>query len=275
MRHLLRHLRRKLAHLGEPLHRHHLVLLAQVVQHHRGPLGVQVSQHQRDGLRVLGVQQLAQLLRVGALQLGQVALRRLLGAAHQHQQVVGALLAKGVDQQAAGVVQASVNHEVLGLQKLPEFLHDLGRDLRRNPAQVGQLLGQPLHVHLRQGAKNLLGQFLAHGDQQDGRLAQPGQVRRLAAPLRPALAFQLGQGPDPFPLPLLRLPRPLAPTRSESSSAAGASSAPARASDGRSPARRSPASGLAPGPARGARAGPFPERPRGPATPRPLACLRP
>ncbi len=78
-----------------------------------------MGQHQGDGLRMFGVEQLAQLLRIGALQLGQIALGGLLGLAHQRQQVVGALLAKGFDQQPAGVVEAAVNHEVLGLQQVP------------------------------------------------------------------------------------------------------------------------------------------------------------
>ena len=56
-----------------------------------------MRQHQRDGLGMFGVEQLAQLLGIGALQLGQIALRRLLRAPHQHQQVIGALLAEGVD----------------------------------------------------------------------------------------------------------------------------------------------------------------------------------
>jgi hypothetical protein len=70
-------------------------------------LGVQVGQHQGDRLRMFAVQQLAQLLRIGALQLGQIALRLLLRAAHQHQQVVGALLAEGLHQQPAGIIQAA------------------------------------------------------------------------------------------------------------------------------------------------------------------------
>ena len=148
---------------------------------------------------MLGVEQLAQLLGIGALQLGQVALRRLLRAPHQHQQVVGALLAEGLDQQAAGVVQAAMDHEVLGLQQLPELLQNLGREFGRDAAQVGQLLGQPLHVRLRQGAQNLLGQLLAHGHQQNRRLAHAGELRRLAAPPCPALVSLLGQGPVPLP----------------------------------------------------------------------------
>ncbi len=69
VRHLLRHLRRELAHLGQSLDRDHLVLFAQVVQHQRGAPRIEVRQHQRNGLRVLGVEQLAQLLGIGPLQL--------------------------------------------------------------------------------------------------------------------------------------------------------------------------------------------------------------
>ena len=115
---------------------------------------------------------------IGALQLGQVALRGLLRAAHQHEQFVGALLAEGVDQQAAGVVQAAVDHEVLGLQQPPELLQNFGGHLRRDAAQVGQLFGEPLHVDLRQGAQNLLGQFFSHRNEQDRGLAHPGHVHR-------------------------------------------------------------------------------------------------
>ena len=39
-----------------------------------------MSQYQCDSLRMLGVEQLAQLLRIGALQLGQIAMCSLLGA---------------------------------------------------------------------------------------------------------------------------------------------------------------------------------------------------
>ncbi len=103
-------------------------------------------------------------------------------------------LPKVSHQQPAGVVQAPVDHEVLGLQQLPELLQYLGGHLRRDAAQIGQLLGQPLHVHLRQGAQNLLGQLLAHGHQQNRRLAHSGHVRRLAAPRCSVLASLLGQG---------------------------------------------------------------------------------
>ena len=130
MGHLLRHLRRELPHLRKPLNRYHLVILAEVVQHLRCPFGVQVRQHQRNGLRMLGVKQLAQLLRVGALQFGQVALRGLLRAPHLHQQIVGALLAEGLHQQAAGIVQPPVHHKSLRLQKLPEILQHLRRKPR-------------------------------------------------------------------------------------------------------------------------------------------------
>ena len=81
-----------------------------------------MRQHQRDGLRMLAVEQLAQLLRVGALQLGQIALRRLLRAPHQRQQILGALLAEGLHQQPAGIVQAAVHHEVLRFEQSPRTL---------------------------------------------------------------------------------------------------------------------------------------------------------
>ena len=158
----------------------------------RGAQRIEVGQNQGDGLRMLGVEQLAELLRIGALQLGQIALRRLLRTAHQHQQIVGALLAEGVHQQAAGVVQAAVDHEVLRLEQLPELLHDLRRKLRRDAAQVGQLLGEPLHVGLRQRAQNLLGQLLADGYQQHRGLAQP----RHAAPTGAAVV----RCPDSLPV---------------------------------------------------------------------------
>ena len=157
-----------------------------------------MRQHQRDGLRMFGVEQLAQLLRIGALQLGQISLRCLLRAAHQHQQVVGALLAEGLDQHAAGVVQAAVHHEVLRVEKLPELLQHLGRELRRDAAQIGQLLGDLLHVGLRQRAQNLLGQILAHGNQQDRRLAHPGEVRRLADAALPRFRFPAQPRRVPF-----------------------------------------------------------------------------
>ena len=209
-----------------------------------------MRQHQGDGLRMLGVEQLAQLLRIGALQLGQVALRRLLRAAHQHQQIVGALLAEGLHQQPAGVVQPAVDHEVLRLEQLPELLQNLGGKLRRDAAQIGQLLGEPLHVRLRQSAQNLLGQFLAHGHQQDRGLAHSAQICRRGGVALPRFDFLLCQGSGPFVLSaLIHRGPPACPAhwrlhaanRSESSSATGANSASVRASGARSPARRSPA----------------------------------
>ena len=99
-----------------------------------------MRQNQSDGLRMLRVEQFAQLLRIGALQLRQIALRGLLRAADQHQQLVGALLAEGLDEQAAGVVQSSMHHEALRLEQLPELLQDFGRHARGDAAQIGQLL---------------------------------------------------------------------------------------------------------------------------------------
>ena len=72
------------------------MLFAQTVQHHRGTARIEVGQHQSDGLRMFAVEQLAQLLGIGSLQLGQIALGLLLRTAHQHQQIVSALLAKGL-----------------------------------------------------------------------------------------------------------------------------------------------------------------------------------
>ena len=173
-RHLLRHLRRKLPHLRQPLHGDHFMFFAQVVEHLRRLARIQVRQHQSDGLRMLGVEQLAQLLRIGALQLGQIALRRLLRAPHQRHHVFGALFAEGLDQHAAGVIHASVHHEILCIEKLPELLQHLGRELRRDAAQVGQFLGDLLDIRLGQSTQNLLGQLLAHGNQQNGGFAYPG-----------------------------------------------------------------------------------------------------
>ena len=89
--------------------------------------GIEVRQHQGDGLGVLGVEQLSQLLRIGALQLGQIALGGFLRAPDQHEQIVGALLAEGVDQQAAGIVEAAVDHEVLRLKQAPRTLPESPR----------------------------------------------------------------------------------------------------------------------------------------------------
>ena len=69
-----------------------------------------------------------------------------------------------------------MHHEVLCLEQLPELFEHLGGELRRDAAQIGQLLGQPLHIAFGQSAQNLLGQLLAHCDQQDRRLAHPVQI---------------------------------------------------------------------------------------------------
>ena len=67
-----------------------------------------------------------------------------------------------------------MNHEVLGLEQFPELLQNLGGKFRRDAAQIGQLFGQPLHIHFRQGAQDLFGQLLAHGNQQHRRFANSG-----------------------------------------------------------------------------------------------------
>ena len=108
-----------------------------------------------------------------------------LGASKQHEQIVGALFPKGFDQQAAGIIQSAMDHEILGLEQLPEFFQDFGRELRSDAAQIGQFLGQPLHVGFGQSAQDLLGQFFANRDQQDGGLAQSIQLRRFALPAAP------------------------------------------------------------------------------------------
>ncbi len=184
VRYLLRHLRRELPHLGESLDGGNFVILAQIVEHHRCALRIEVRQHQGDRLWMFGIEQLAQLLRVGALQLGQVAVSLLLRAAYQHQQIIGPFLAKGPDQQAAGIIEPAMDHEVLRLEQFPELLEDLRREFRRDPAQIGQLLGQPLHVRFRQSAQNLLRELLAYGHQQDRGLARAAQRR-----CRPTLRF--------------------------------------------------------------------------------------
>ncbi len=114
-----------------------------------------------------------------------------------HQQIFGALLAECIDQQAAGVVQTAVHHEVLRFEKLPELLQHLGREFGRHAAQIGQLFGHPLHIGFGQRAQNLLGQFLAHGDQQDRRLAHASQLPRVAPP-RSVFAVLLCHGPFPL-----------------------------------------------------------------------------
>ena len=195
---LLCHLRRELAHFGQALDGNNLVLFTEVVEHQRCPAGVKVSQHKGNGLRVFCVEELAELLWIGPLQLGQVTLGFLLRAPHQHQQIVRALLAEGLLQKAAGVVQAPMDHEALRLQQFPELLQYLAGHFGADAAQVGQLLGEALHVHLGQGAQNLLGQLLTHGNQQNGRFAQSRHVRRFALYCCPALNSPLGQGAGPF-----------------------------------------------------------------------------
>src|SRR5215472_16780937 len=121
MRYLLRHLRRKLPHLREALNRHHLVLLAEIIQDQRGAPWIEMRQHEGNRRRMFTVEQFAQLRRISALELGEVSLRGLLGTAQQREQILGSLLAKGLGQQAPGIIEATVNHEILRLQKLPEL----------------------------------------------------------------------------------------------------------------------------------------------------------
>ena len=101
-----------------------------------------MRQHQSNGLRMFTVEQLAQLLRIGTLQLRQISVRLLLRAPHQHQQVVCPLLAEGVFEHAAGVVQPAMHHEVLRVEKTPKLLQHLGRKFRGHAPQIGQLLRQ-------------------------------------------------------------------------------------------------------------------------------------
>ena len=205
-----------------------------------------MRQHQRDGLRMFAVEQFAQLRRIGALQLGQIAVRLFLRMPQLHQQLVGALFPERVDQQTAGIIQPAMHHEVLRLEQFPELLDNFGRQLRRDAAQIGQFLGQPLHVRFRQCAQDLLGEVFSHRDQQDGGLANAVQLRRFALPRLVVLDFRLCHGSLSLSrfrgsLPLPAFHRALAADcvrgrdrrviRSESSSATGANSAPARASD--------------------------------------------
>ncbi len=120
----------------------------------------------------------------------------------------------------------------------------LAGHLRRNAAQFGQLLGQPLHIHLRQGAQNLFGRLLAHGHQQNRSLAHPAYIRRQLASLigitRPKL--------HPFPLPCSTATLLTQFNRSESSFATAGSFASAPASNDWRPVRRSPAPEVFPDP---------------------------
>jgi len=92
-----------------------------------------------------------------------------------------------------------MGHEILGFQQLPELLQYRGGSLRRDAAQFSQFLGEALHVCLWQRAQNLLGRLLAHGHQQNRRLAHATHVRRPLTPYCSALAFLLGQYPASFP----------------------------------------------------------------------------
>ena len=88
-----------------------------------------------------------------------------------------------------------MHDEMMGVEKLPEFFDHFCGKFRRDAAQVGQLFGNTLHVRFRERAQHLLGQLLAHGDQQDRRLAHPGEIGSLAPPRRPALDSLLCQNP--------------------------------------------------------------------------------
>ncbi len=126
---------------------------------------------------MFAIEQLTQLHRVGALELRQIAVRGLLRAPDQVHQIVGALLAEGFDEQSVGIVDAAVHDVVLRLEQLPELLENIHRNLRLYAAQVGQFLGEPLHVGFGQRAKDFFGQILAHRDQQDCRLARALDLR--------------------------------------------------------------------------------------------------
>ena len=165
-----------------------------------------MSKNQRDGLRMFGVEQFAELLRIGALQLREVALFRLLGAAQLHHQIVRTLLAKGLGKQPAGIIQAAVHHEALRLQQFPEFFENRGGNLWSNAAQIRKLLCQALHVGLGKSAKDLLGKILSHSHQEYGGFARAASDSRVL----PCAVLRILRHLPPIPLvPLPKAPMPL------------------------------------------------------------------
>ena len=134
--------------------------------------------------------------RIGALQLGQVAVGLFLGAAQLHQQVVGALFAERLHQQAAGIIQAAMDHEVLGLEQLPEFLQNVRRELGVMPRRSASSSVRRCTSASGNARRISSRQLLAHRHQQNGGLARATQLRRSALSRFPALYFLLCHDPS-------------------------------------------------------------------------------
>jgi len=131
-----------------------------------------MSKNQRNRLRMLGIKQLTQLLRICPLQLGQISLFRFLRPLDLRHQVFCALLSECIGKQSARIVDASMNNEALGFKEFPEFLHHGSGYLRRYTADIGKLSGKALNIRFWETPENLLCQILSHSHQQHRGLAR-------------------------------------------------------------------------------------------------------
>ena len=92
-----------------------------------------------------------------------------------------------------------MHHEALRVEQLPELLKHFGGKLRRNAAQVGQLLGQPLHIGFGQSAQNLLAPASSPtATSSTAALRTPERLGRLLPPCKPAFISLLSHNAVPL-----------------------------------------------------------------------------
>ena len=147
-RHLLCHLGRELAHLGQPLDRLHPKAFIQVHQQRCAAFGVEMRQHQSDGLRMFALQKLAELMRVHLLQHGQIAGGSCARIAYLRQQLIGACGSEGLGQQLRRKVVTTADHVSLRANKPLKLVHNLLKLLIAHLAHARDLVGNRLHVGL-------------------------------------------------------------------------------------------------------------------------------
>ena len=115
--------------------------------------GVQVREDQRDGLRMLVVDELGELLRIGFLQrveAGQLRAQRLHQPVHQFS---GVLRAEGVHEHFLRIVDAALEHVVVGHRHLVELFENALGLIVADGGDARHLVADGLHfffVHLPQ-----------------------------------------------------------------------------------------------------------------------------
>ena len=133
-----------------------------------------MRQNERDHLRVLAVDELGELLRIGLLQRVEGSDVGAQGLDQAVEQPPRRIRAEGADQDLAGVVQAALEHVVVRDGHLVELLEDRFGLFVSDLGDARDLAADFLNLLLVELLENLGAGLVSQDHQQNGRLLDPG-----------------------------------------------------------------------------------------------------